>query len=309
MNGHHRPKPAAFLLIPVVFAAILALFAWPNAEMGPRDLPIGVAGPAAQTRTIEKGLAARGEAFDLHRYADEAAARKAIEDREVYGAFVATPGGPKVLTASAASAPVTTLLTHAASENDAPVEDVVPASARAGALPSSVLPLVIGGILVGVASIALATSRRQRAAFVIGGSLLTGLTATLLVQGWLDVIGGDWAANAAVLSLLVAAIAAAIAGLEAVLGKAGLALGALTMVFVGNPFSGAAAGPDMLPEPAGLIGQLLPPGAGSNLLRSTGYFDGAAAGGHLAVLAAWALAGFALLAVAGLRARRSVAAG
>jgi hypothetical protein len=307
VTGSHRPKPAAFLLVPVAFAIVLALFAWPNAELGPRDLPIGVAGPAAQTRAVEQGLADRGEAFDIHRYADEADAREAIEDREAYGAFVATPDGLKVLTASAASAPVTTLLTHAAAESDAPVEDVVPASARAGALPSSVLPLVIGGILVGLASIALVTSPLQRAGLVLGGALLTGLTAAVIVQGWLDVIGGDWAANAAVLALVVAAIAGTIAGLEAVLGKAGIALGALTMVFVGNPFSGAAAGPHMLPEPAGAIGQLLPPGAGSNLLRSTGYFDGAAAGGHLAVLAAWALAGFVLLAVAGLRARSAAA--
>jgi hypothetical protein len=308
MHGHPRPKPAAFLLVPLAFAIILALFAWPNAESGPRDLPIGIAGPAAQTRTIEQGLSARGEAFDLHRYADEAAAREAIEDRDVYGAFVATPEGAKVLTTTAASAPVANLLTHAASESGAEVEDVVPASARAGALPSAVLPLVIGGILVGIASIALATSPLQRAGFVLGGSLLTGLTATLLVQGWLDVVGGDWAANVAVLSLMVLAISAAIAGLEALMGKAGLALGALTMVFVGNPFSGAAVGPHMLPEPAGLIGQLLPPGAGSNALRSTGYFDGAAVGGHLAVLAVWALAGLALLAVAAVRARRPVLA-
>ena len=49
----------------------------------------------------------------------------------------------------------------------------------------------------------------------------------------------------------MAAIAATIAGLEAVLGKAGLALGAFTMVFVGNPFSGAAAGPHMLRSPPG----------------------------------------------------------
>jgi hypothetical protein len=304
MNGHHRPKPAAFLLVPLAFAIVLALFAWPNAESGPRDLPIGVAGPAAQTRTIEQGLAARGEAFDLHRYADEAGAREAIEDRELYGAFVAGPEGAKVLTATAASAPVATLLSHAAAESGAEVEDVAPASARAGALTSSVLPLVIGGILVGVASIALATSPRQRAGFVLGGSLLIGLTATLLVQGWLDVVGGDWAANATVLSLMVLAISAAVAGLESLLGKAGIALGSLTMVFVGNPFSAAAVGPHMLPEPAGLIGQLLPPGAGSNALRSTGFFDGAGVGGHLTVLAVWALAGLALLAVAAVRARR-----
>jgi hypothetical protein len=304
MNGHHRPKPAAFLLLPVAFAIILALFAWPNAEAGPRDLPIGVAGQPAQTRAIEQGLAARGEAFDIHRYADEATAREAIEDRDIYGAFVATPDGPRVLTATAASAPVATLLTHAADESGAEVEDVTASSARAGALPSSVLPLLIGGILVGVASIALATSPLQRAGLVLGGSLLMGLTATLLIQGWFDILGGDWAANAAGFSLMTAAIAAVVAGLEAAIGRAGIALGALTMVFVGNPFSGAAAGPHMLPEPAGLIGQLMPPGAGANLARSTGYFDGAAAGGHVAVLAAWALAGFGLLAVAALRQRR-----
>jgi hypothetical protein len=41
----------------------------------------------------------------------------------------------------------------------------------------------------------------------------------------------------------------------------------------------------------------MPPGAGGNLLRSTGFFDGAAAGGHAAVLLAWAAAGLLLLAV------------
>ena len=154
-----------------------------------------------QTRTIEQGLAARGEAFDVHRYADEAAAREAIEDREVYGAFVATPGGPKALTASAASVPVTALLTHARGrEPTRPWRTSCPPPRARGALPSSVLPLVIGGILIGVASIALATSPLQRAGFVLGGALLTGLTAAVLVQGWLDVIGGDWAANAAVLA-------------------------------------------------------------------------------------------------------------
>jgi hypothetical protein len=64
----------------------------------------------------------------------------------------------------------------------------------------------------------------------------------------------------------------------------------------------------MLPEPVGAIGQLMPPGAGGNLLRSTGFYDGAAGEGHLVVLAAWALAGLTLLLVAALRARRPAAA-
>jgi len=55
--------------------------------------------------------------------------------------------------------------------------------------------------------------------------------------------------------------------------------------------------------PGGSLGQLLPPGAGGSLLRSTGYFDGAASGQHVAVLAAYALVGLTLLGVAALRER------
>jgi hypothetical protein len=78
------------------------------------------------------------------------------------------------------------------------------------------------------------------------------------------------------------------------------------MVLIGNPFSGVGSAPEMLPAPAGWLGQLMPPGAGGNLLRSTGFFDGAAAGGFVAVLSVWALAGFALMGAAALRRRKPV---
>ena len=163
------------------------------------------------------------------------------------------------------------------------------------------LPLLIAGILTGVAASFLATGAAGRAALLATGAILCGLVATLIVQGWLDVIRGDWWANAAAISLTIGAIAAAVAGLNAVLGRPGIALAALTMVVVGNPFSAVTSAPELLPPPAGAIGQLLPPGAGGKLVRSTGYFDGAAAGGHVAVLAAWVLVGLALLLVAARR--------
>jgi hypothetical protein len=76
------------------------------------------------------------------------------------------------------------------------------------------------------------------------------------------------------------------------------------MVFVGNPWSGNVTAPELLPEAAGFVGQLLPPGAGGQLLRSTAFFDGAGAGGHLAVLLVWIGLGFgAVLAAAQLRQR------
>jgi hypothetical protein len=94
---------------------------------------------------------------------------------------------------------------------------------------------------------------------------------------------------------MVMAIAGVVAGLHAAFGEAGAIAGALTMVLIGNPFSGVGTAPEMLPQPVGAIGQLMPPGAGGSLLRSTGLFDGAAAGRHVAVLAVWAVAGIALL--------------
>ena len=302
--AHRRPSPAAILIIPLVVALVLTLFAWPSSRLEPRDVPVGVAGSAA----LERQLAARDGAFEIHRYAGEAAAREAIEDRDVYGAFVVTPQGPKVLTATAASATVAQLLNHAAAEAKAPVEDVVTASPATAGLAASVLPLVLAGILTGLAGAAMGTTALQRAALVTAGSFLAGLTATAIIQSWLDVIGGDWFVNAGALSLMVLAIAAVVAGLETLLGKAGAALAALTMVLIGNPFSGVATGPEMLPSAAGSIGQLLPPGAGGNLLRSTGLFDGAAAGGHVAVLVLWALAGFGLLFASALRGRRAAPA-
>jgi hypothetical protein len=87
-------------------------------------------------------------------------------------------------------------------------------------------------------------------------------------------------------------------------GRAGAALGALLMVLVGNPFSGVSSAPELLPEPGGAIGQLLPPGAGGSLLRSTAFFDGAGASGPLTVLLAWVAVGLVLAGAAALRRRR-----
>jgi hypothetical protein len=300
-GSHRKPPLGAFLLVPVIVAVALTLFAWPSARQEPRDLPIGLAGPSAATQSIEKRLATREGAFELHRYADEAAARDAVEIREVYGAFVAAPAGAKVLTASAASSAVTQMLTQTADESGAAVVDVVPASPRAAAMASSVLPLVTAGILTGVMASLLAAGGLGRAGLVVAGSALGGLVAAGIVQSWLDVVEGDFAANAGALSLTILAIASVVAGLQALLGTRGIGLAAATMVFVGNPFSGVGSAPELLPQPVGALGQLLPPGAGGNLLRSTGLFDGAGGEGHVLVLVGWALAGMGLMLAASLR--------
>jgi hypothetical protein len=309
-----RPHWAVILLIPVAAALVLTLFAWPQARMEPRDLPVGVAGPTAQVQQIEQKLEAQDGAFDVHHYANEAEARDAIADRDIYGAIAATPTGATILTATAASPTVAQMITNAAHQSQAAnpnakveLQDVAPAR-RVGALSAAILPLILAGTLTAMISGLFASSGLRRAGIVVLGALLVGPAGALIVQNWLGVVDGSFAANAAALSLTVLAVAATVAGLEALLGHAGTLIGALTMILIGNPFAAVASGPEMLPQPVGELGQLLPPGAGGNLLRSTGYFDGAAAGGHAAVLAVWAGAGIAAMLAGGLLSRRRAAA-
>ncbi|HCA87554.1 MAG TPA: hypothetical protein DEQ61_20045, partial [Streptomyces sp.] len=97
----------------------------------------------------------------------------------------------------------------------------------------------------------------------------------------------------------------AVAGSAALLGRAGLGLGALLVVLLGNPLSGVTSAPQLLPEPAGAIGQLLPPGAGGALLRSVSFFDGSGAGMPALVLAVWTVLGLAAVLLGSLRTART----
>ena len=55
-----------------------------------------------------------------------------------------------------------------------------------------------------------------------------------------------------------------------------------------------------------MIGRLLPPGAGGNLLRNTAFFDGAGSGGPLAVLLVWTVLGLGgIMAGAAMQRRRT----
>ena len=318
----------AAVIIPALVAAVaLSAFAWSAARVAPRGVPVGVAGTAKVAAGLGYRLDGLGGAFDAHTYGSEAAAATAIRHREIYGAFVAGPGGLTVLTAPAASPAVATLLTkvgeeagqHAAAGRAVPVRvvDVVPADPndpQGIVLDSAFLPLVIIGSIGGVMTWVVGRDGRRagfpQAGVLLVKSALIGLVAVGIVQGWLGVIPGDWVTNAAVVGLTVIAISSTVCGLGALLGAPGVALGGLLMVFVGNPFSGVSSAPQLLPSPAGTLGQLLPPGAGASLLRSSAFFHGYGSGAHLAVLAIWAGCGLtAVMASQAVRRRRASAAG
>jgi hypothetical protein len=309
------------LLLPLMIVLAVLAFAWPAARIAPRDLPVGIVGAGPGRQQVLTGLTRSDPGgFDVQLYGDEASARSAIEDRDIYGAFVVSTGQITVLEASAASPAVAQLLStvgqqltrNAAQQTAAsglPQQavqvrdvDVVPLSAgdpRGLVLPSALLPLTICGVIMAsVVGLVLAfrPAWRQIMALILV-SAAAGLGAYLIAQGFLGALPHDAVTTWAALSLIVLAIGATTAGLIALIGTAGLGLGILLMIFIGNPFSGVTSAPELLPAPVGTIGQWLPPGAGANLLRSTAYFNGHGASGHLTVLIVWIVLGLAAIAV------------
>jgi hypothetical protein len=309
------------VVLPLMIALAVLAFAWPAARTAPRDLPVGIVGtgPASEQAVAAMTHADPG-GFSFQLYPDEASAQSAIKDRDIYGAFAFSPRRITVLEASAASPAVAQLLDgvgqqlahHATVQAEAlgnwwlhvsvAQVDIVPPSAsdpRELALALELIPLSISSVIM-AAVIALLLGFRpawRQAMALAAVSAAAGLGAYLIAQDFLGVLPhGHWASWAA-LSLTVFAMGTTTAGLVALVGAAGLGLSAALMIFVGNAFSGSTSAPQLLPPVVDHIGQWFPPGAAASLLRSTAYFNGNGASGHLGVLIAWSVIGLAAIIV------------
>lgn len=303
MSSPVRRQLAVAVLLPVIVVAAVLAFAWPAARISPRDLPVGVVGTADHQAL--GGLTKSG--FDLRLYADQESAESAIAHRDIYGAVVVSANRVTIVEASAASTSVAQVLTSVGQRlgvdrQAIPVRvvDTVATSSddpRGVVLSSALLPLTICSIIIGAAIMFVLRTKpawlQVCAATVL--SAVAGLGAYLIAQGFLGALPHEHVATWAAMSLMLLAITATTAGFIAVIGPKGLAISAVLMVFVGNPFSAVTSAPQLLPEAVDHIGQWLPPGAGANLLRGTAYFGGHGVAGHLVVLLAWTL--FGLVAV------------
>ena len=309
------------LALPLMIALAVLAFAWPAARIAPHGLPVGIVGTSpASEGAIAAMTHAEPGGFSFQLYADEASARSAIESRDIYGAFAISSGQVTVLEASAASPIVAQLLdgigqqlAHYANQQAAASgeygvdvrvvqEDAVaisPTDPRGLVLGLVLVPMTISSIIMAAGVALLFRFRpawRQLSALTVV-SATAGLGAYLVAQGFLGALPHEHWATWAVLSLTVFTMGATAAGLVALVGAAGLALSAAVMIFIGNAFSGDTSAPQLLPTAVDRIGQLVPPGAANNLLRSMAYFHGNGASGHLSVLITWSVLGIAAIIV------------
>ncbi|MBN6053433.1 hypothetical protein JYK22_15945, partial [Nonomuraea sp. RK-328] len=315
----------AVVLLTAITGVLLTAFAWPSVRSSVHDVPIAVAGPVPAVKQVSAALGQRlPDAFEITGVADTAAAEKLIRDREVYGAIDVSSGAPQVIIASAASGAIAQTLQGVATGLSqaqahtagaaASVRDLaaLPADDPRGAgLAAGALPLVMVGLLAALLLTRLVRGTARRVTGALAFAITGGLAAAAILQFWLGSLNGSYWANSSAIALTIAATSLSILGLESLLGAAGFGLGAVTMMLIGNPLSGAATAPEMLPGWSGMLGRLLPPGAGGQLLRSTAFFDGRGATHSVIVLVAWLTLGVVLCLAGRLRARRpaTVAAG
>ncbi|GAC01505.1 hypothetical protein GONAM_28_00070 [Gordonia namibiensis NBRC 108229] len=307
----------------VILILLLMVFILPSLKSGAHDLRVGVVGAPAAVSSFERSLAtAAPDAYEPQRYDSEAGLRDAIEHREVVGGFVVDEAGVHTLVASAGSASISGSLTGTAQAvgqatgEKVTVEDVVPlpeGDPTGIGIGGLAFPLVFGGIVPVVAF---------RKIFPrSNGWYLTGLitfsavggviVASMLTFGFGSIDTGLWStgfwAIAGSIALGVAALAIPLAGLQNAFGAKGFTIGAMVMMFLGNPLAGIAGSAAWLPSGLGTVGQILPPGAAGTLVRSAAYFGGAAGLTAGLTLATWIVVGLVLFVTGARRAAVSSA--
>lgn len=149
-------------------------------------------------------------------------------------------------------------------------------------------PLVMGGTIGGVLSLTLIKGTWRRFATATLYAVIAGALTALILSTWFGFIPGDFATLWAAFGATYLATASFMIGMGALLvPAAGLGLGAVVTMFIGNPISGASMPSAFLPGAWGQIGQMMVPGASSTLLRSIAYFPEAATSGQWLVLGSW----------------------
>ena len=220
---------AALGVVLVVQALFVVSYVGALHAPAPHYVPFAVVGQPALANAVATRFS-----LGATRYADEAAARRAIDRRRVYGALVTTPAGMKLLVAPAAGNPVATALTAAFTTAAAAggVQLAVvqvhppPSGDRNGAVSFLVvMALVVGGYLSATIATTVAgpATRRWRRAPVLAAVAAIGALVTDLVAGpVLGAIPSDrFVVLWALFAFVMLAVAYAAAALQALLDLSG----------------------------------------------------------------------------------------
>lgn len=317
------------LAAPIAVALVILAFLWPMATMEAKGIDIAVTGTEQQVQAVTGMLEqAKPGLFEVTAVDSRDDAVAMIERREVYGGIVVGQE-PEVLTASAAGAQQTAVIKNlaaplqksataqaqaAAKAKGVPAEsvpevavattDVVPLSGddpQGLGLNMTVLPIAFGGMIGGaLLSFGLKRARDRILGLVIFAPL-AGMAIAWVMGSVFGLLPAGFWSTMGVFTLGIGATAAFIVGLRSVFGTPGFAIGALSVMLLGNPLAGTMAPKEFIAGGWGTFGQYLPNGATATLLRIVEYFPQAGIAQQVWTLLAWLAVGLVLLGVGVLR--------
>jgi hypothetical protein len=296
----------------VLFVQALFVFSYIGAlhQPKPHKVAFGVVGTSPLPIAV-------GKQFSLNttRYASEADALSAIDQRKIDGALIAGPAGAKLIVVPAAGNPGASALSAAFIAGAAALDQKLvivqshplPSGDASGAVSFFVvMALIVGGYLSSTLAMAFGggASRRRRlgslAIAAVVGALLTDTLAGPVLGA---IPTSKFLVLWALFTLIMMAVAFATAALQTVLGAGGTLIVVIVFVIFGAPSSGGTVPASYLPALWRTIGPYLPAGAGTTIVRNTIYFDGNRIAPSLIILAAYLVVG--ALAVLLLHGRRA----
>ncbi|MFE2431016.1 DUF3533 domain-containing protein [Streptomyces sp. NPDC059373] len=274
----------------------------------PHRIPVAVvAADQARGQIVAKLNALSGDPVKATPVADEATARREILDRTVDAGFlynatgttdtllVASAGGPSV---SQTAAQIAQQLEQARQRQVTVTDLRTPNKGDGRGMTSFYLVVgwVIGGYLtatiLGMAGGARPANRHRtfiRLGVLALYAVVSGIAGAVIVGPVFDALSGHFWQLAGVGALVVFAAAATASGLQTLFGLLGTGLCIILFVVLGNPSSGGVYPDALLPRFWRAIGQAIPPGAGTTLVRNTVYFHG-----HDTIHAWWVLGAYAV---------------
>lgn len=270
----------------------------------PHDIPVGVVQGGGSPVAFLSSSA--GGPFTITTYDSERAARDAIDSRDIDGALVLGPGGPKLIVAGAAGDGVTGVITGVftqvfAKQGQALTVEVVHPFGS-GDPHGLILFFVVLAILIATLIVNALVGLGRRAGLLptVAVVAVFALVAAPVAMGLATWIAGDYGAGfwtaTALLALASAALGAVVAGMARLLGRVGVALAALVAVLFDLVASGGPIGSSLLPDAYRWFAPAMPAGQVYSGIRGALYFGNAGVSEPVFVLSLWLLAGLVILA-------------
>lgn len=279
----------------------------------PQRIPVAVVAPASKAPALAANLnRLGGHPLSATVVGSEAAAARRIREGSLSGALVINTRGDtdRLLVASGGGSSVVTAVqevfqkVEASQHRKVTSTDLVPLQAGDARGLSGfylVIGWMVGGYLVASAlgvTVGARPATLRRAAIRLGAlvpyAVLSGLGGALIIGPVLGALNGHLLALWWLGALIVFASAAATTAFQVLLSTIGIGVAVLLFVVLGNPSAGGAFQPTLVPPFWRAIAYALPNGAGTDTVRRIVYFGSHGIGGHLLVLALWAVTGSAV---------------